>query len=124
MGDSLHSFIAGGMDTARVRADEADQERRRQNQRDARGNLAAMVVGRHGGLDALRGDPERLGKAGEEFAGLLELLGLNVLPEHQPGRCRSCASPLPMIAASSFSGARSPHWRAGYCSAQCWAEVL
>lgn len=126
MGESLHDFTKGGMDTARVRGDEADIKRRQENARQARGNLAAMVVDAHGGVQAVKRSKKKRIEAADEFAGLLEMLGLNVLPERKPGGCRNpeCQAELPMSAASS-SGRSSSHtyYKAGYCSPKCWAEV-
>lgn len=145
MADSLHSFIAGGMDTARVRADEADANRRRDNQRRARGNLAAMMCEEQtgdgplprgmarpvkerierGAVQAVQAQPQLQRGAAERWALLLEALGLDVAPRHRPGCCRrpECRKPLPMSAASTGCHATSPYFRAGYCSPRCWAEA-
>lgn len=123
MSDSLAGFVSAGMDTARVRGDEADKKRRRDSARLARRGLAALVVDAHGGIEALKADRKKLDEAVEEFVGLLELLGLNVPPEHKPGCCRNCRRVLPMLAASTTGNPGRPHWRAGYCSAACWAEA-
>lgn len=140
-GDSLGSFVGGGMDTARVRGDQEDVERRQREARDARGNLAAMMCERQAGAPSVRGlarpkkerieraalerieaDPQLQRGAADQWALLLEMLGLNVLPEHLPGRCRNedCGRPLPISAASASSHGSSPYFKAGYCSARCW----
>jgi predicted nucleic acid-binding Zn-ribbon protein len=122
MGDSFADFTKGGMDTARVRGDEADVQRRLENARRARGNLAAMVVDRHGGVQACKRSRKKLDEAAEEFAGLLDMLGLDVGSPVRPGVCRGCGQELPMTAASWVSKSKNPHWKAGYCSARCWAD--
>lgn len=145
MADSLHSFIAGDMDTARVRADEADEQRRRDNARNARGNLAAMMCEgqagdgplprglarpmkeriERGAIQAVQAQPQLQRGAAEQWTLLLEALGLDVAPRHRPGCCRrsECRKPLPMSAASSASHATLPYFKAGYCSPRCWAEA-
>jgi hypothetical protein len=117
--DSFADFTKGGMETARVRGDDADVQRRLENARRARGNLAAMVVDRHGGVQALKRSRKKLDEAVEEFAGLLDMLGLDVRSPDRPGVCREMS----MTAASWVSKSKNPHWKAGYCSAECWAEV-
>jgi hypothetical protein len=123
--DSFADFTKGGMETARVRGDDADVQRRLENARRARGNLAAMVVDRHGGVQALKRSRKKLDEAVEEFVGLLDMLGLDVRSPDRPGVCRreGCGRALPMTAASWVSKSKNPHWKAGYCSAECWAEV-
>lgn len=121
-GDSLAGFVSGGMDTARVRGDQADVQRRQRDARRARANAAAVAVDEFGGMEKVKRSKKLQQEAADRFAELLEMLGLNVLPEHEPGHCRrsECGRPLPMSAASSASHATLPYFRAGYCSARCW----
>jgi hypothetical protein len=83
-----------------------------------------MVVDRHGGVQSLKRSRKKLDEAVEEFVGLLDMLGLDVRLTDRPGICRrpGCDREMPMTAASWVSKSKNPHWKAGYCSPQCWSE--
>jgi hypothetical protein len=140
MVDAVNS---GGLETTRMSAEEKEERQRREKQVDARGNLAAMMCERQAGapsvrglarpakerieraaLEVVRAQPRLQAAAAEQWALLLEALGLDVVPAGRPGYCRreGCNQPLPMSAASPLVSSSSPHWKRGYCSPKCWTE--
>jgi hypothetical protein len=114
------SSISAGYNTARVSSSVADEERRRHGRLKARGEMAAMVVDRRGGLDDVQADDEVLRLVAAEFATLCEALGLDVIPEHLPGVCRHCRGQIPIRAAM-----RGDDWtRKGFCRLRCMREAV
>lgn len=125
--ESFSDIHSAGFATARVRtaASPAEAARRAATARAARANLAAAACEEFGGVEAVKADPALRQRAADRFAELLDFLGLNVLPEHQPGHCRNpeCRRVMPMLAASTTGHPSRSWWRAGYCSAKCWSAA-
>lgn len=107
MADDLH--MSGGMDSTRLTSTQVpgEGERRAAQRTAARPNLAALVVERHGGLDALKRDKGAAKEAAREFAELCDALGLRgwyEVPERPPGYCTVCGREMPAYSSTRPSG--------------------
>lgn len=112
MADASDLQFGSGMDAVRVSNDPSDEAHRREKARKARGNLAAILVERAGGLDVVKADGTLVAA---EFAELCEALGLDGAPERAPGRCLVCGGPLSSSTMTNPTTAQ----RQGYCTSGC-----
>lgn len=109
MKDTLHG-ISEGVYTSRVHAAPDAVDHRTNQQSTARGNLAAIILERHGI------DPRTIGPADlpetvrTELRELAEALGLDLPAPRRPGYC-ACGTPLAISAAGPKMG--------GYIRGKC-----
>ena len=107
--------MSGGAHTGRVPVDDLSAEQRAQKQAQARGNMAALVLTRHGL------DPRRITTADippavkEELRELAQAMGIDGRPVRKPGHC-ACGAVLPMGAATSSAKFETRNGQCRRCS--------
>lgn len=116
MGEDV-SRLSAGMEVLRLSAEEQDARRRHEKRVAARGNLAALLVDKAGGLERVEADKLLVLDTAAEFAELCEALGLDPAPEGAPGICArpACTNEVPLHAAMRAN----EHQRRGFCSNRC-----
>lgn len=72
-----------------------EAQRRDRQRRNARGNLAALVVEERGGLAECRRSKATRTAAAAEFAELADMLGLSKISDRAPGTCGVCGREMP-----------------------------